>query len=163
ILITGANGYLGRWVQESLKNSNSDTIYCLTRTGSLPQDTGPFRWFSGDLLDPSSFRQVLSRCDTVVHMAALTGKGSAREHFRVTAEGTRSLIQGCQHAGVRNFLHISTISAKFASLHHYHYGQAKRHAEEIVASSGLQYTIVRPTMIFGKDAPVLQGLLRMVR
>lgn len=115
----------------------------------------------GDVLDAGSYRKALEGCETVLHMAALTGKGSAEEHFRVNAEGTRTLVEECRKAGVRNFLHVSTISAKYPNLRYYHYGQAKRKAEETVAASGLRYAIVRPTMIFAKGAPVLEGLAKM--
>jgi NADH dehydrogenase len=161
LFITGASGYLGRRVLEQLRSSNYQTIHCLSRGPAPSSGAGPAAWIEGDLLDPASYRRALAGCDTVVHLAALTGKGSAREHFRMNREATRVLVEECRQAGISNFLHVSTIAAKFSNLRYYHYGQAKKQAEEIVAASGLRYAILRPTMIFGKDAPVLEGLSKM--
>jgi len=71
------------------------------------------------------------------------------------------LIGECRRAGVRRFIYISTIAAKFRDQHRYYYAQSKCQAEELVKSSGLRYTIVRPTIVIGKGAAVLEGLSRL--
>jgi hypothetical protein len=50
---------------------------------------------------------------------------------------------------------------KFRDQARYYYAQSKQHAETLVGRSGLRWTIVRPTMIFGNHSPALQGLARM--
>jgi NADH dehydrogenase len=62
---------------------------------------------------------------------------------------------------VGKILHVSTIAVKFRDQRYYHYAQAKKEAEELVAGSGLRYVIVRPTMILGKASPVLESLTRL--
>jgi uncharacterized protein YbjT (DUF2867 family) len=62
---------------------------------------------------------------------------------------------------VKQFLYISTIAAKFDNQYRYFYAQSKRQAEEVVAASGLAYTIVRPTMVLGPGSPVYEGLSRL--
>lgn len=158
VFVTGASGYLGRWVLRALEGSNFTAIHCLSRAARPAEDGGVVRWVQGDLLEGTSYRKALAGCEAVLHLGALTGKGTAREHFRVNLEGTRTLVGECVAAGVSKFLYVSTISAKFPNLRHYHYGQAKQAAERIVRESGLAYVILRPTMIFGAGAPVLQSL-----
>jgi NADH dehydrogenase len=67
----------------------------------------------------------------------------------------------CRRAGVRRFLYISTIAAKFINQNRYYYAQSKRQAEEVVAGSGLGFTIVRPTIVLGKGSPILDSLSRL--
>ena len=62
---------------------------------------------------------------------------------------------------MKRILHVSTIAVKFPRIEHYYYAQSKLQAEVLVRGSGLEYCIVRPTMIFGKGAPVLEGLSRL--
>lgn len=147
IFITGAFGYLGRRVVECIDPRNFGGVRKLER--------------GRDLLAPATYADALAGCDTVIHLAAVTGKRKRAEYFRVNRDGTGALVEACRRAGVRNFLHVSTIAVKYPGLERYPYAQAKLEAEEIVRKSGLRYAIVRPTMIFGRGAPVLANLTKL--
>jgi NADH dehydrogenase len=159
IFLTGSSGFLGRHLLRELIEAHYDVI-CLGRT--RPPDKSPHVDFvEGDLLDFPAYRKALAGCGTVVHLAAATGKRPPAEYFRVNRDGTETLVNEARRAGVARFCHVSTIAAKFSDISHYHYAQSKLQAEAIVASSGLRWTIVRPTMIFGPGAPVLEGLKKL--
>ena len=147
VFITGAFGYLGRRVVECVDPRNFGAVRKLER--------------GRDLLEPAAYADALAGCDTVIHLAAVTGKRKRAEYFRVNRDGTRALVEASRRAGVRNFLHVSTIAVKYPGLERYPYAQAKLEAEDIVRSSGLRYAIVRPTMIFGREAPVLANLAKL--
>jgi nucleoside-diphosphate-sugar epimerase len=115
----------------------------------------------GDLTGASTYASALTGCDAVVHLAAATGKARPKTYFQVNLEGTRTLLGECKRAGVRYFLYVSTIAARFTNQHRYYYAQSKRRAEEAVAGSGIPYTIVRPTMVLGKGSPVQEGLAKL--
>jgi NADH dehydrogenase len=103
----------------------------------------------------------MAGCDTVVHLAAATGKRHPSEYLRVNRDGTEALAIAAQRAGVQQFLHVSTIAVKFCDMSRYYYAQSKQQAELVVEQSGLRWTIVRPTIILGKNAPVLESLSRI--
>ncbi len=159
LLITGAGGYLGRRLLERVDASKYRSIHCLVRRDlAVPSGITLIR---GDLLDPESYTKALDGCRTVLHMAAVTGKSTRQEYFQGNTEATRMLLEQAQRAGVANILYVSSIAAAFPDQSHYHYAQSKAAAEEIVRRSGLRFTIVRPTMIIGKGAPVLDGLAKL--
>lgn len=167
LFITGASGYVGRRLLARLKPSHFESGVALLRgrdagLSRLLERRG-FETIHGDLLDPASYRDALAGCETVVHLAARTGKARSRHHFRVNSEGTRALTETCVDVGVPRIVHVSTIAAKFANQRRYFYAQSKRQAEITVAASGLDYSILRPTMVFGPGAPVLEGLSRLAR
>jgi NADH dehydrogenase len=112
-------------------------------------------------LDGASYRKALEGCAAVIHLAAATGKTAPSEYFRINRDGTAALVAEAQRAGVRRFLFTSTIAAKFGNVSRYYYAQSKQQAEKIVAGSGLDWTTIRPTMIFGEGSPVLAGLRRL--
>lgn len=114
-----------------------------------------------DLLDPASYTDALAGASTVVHCAAATGKASPRDHFRVNVDGTRLLLEQCARHGVRRFVFVSTIAVTFPDIRQYPYALAKRDAERLVRDSGLDFTIVRPTIVAGRGAPVLAGLAKL--
>jgi len=159
LFVTGAGGYLGRRVLALADQAHDGRIVCLSRSGQPVPNAS--ETIGGDLLDGESYASALKTCETVLHLAAATGKNPPAEYFRVNREGTRILLEQCRKAGVKRILHVSTIAVKFPHIEHYYYAQSKLQAEALVRESGLEYCIVRPTMIFGKGAPVLEGLSRL--
>lgn len=109
-----------------------------------------------------AYEQKIYGADTLVHLAAITGKAPRDQYFQVNVEGTRALLEMCRRRGISKFLFVSSIAARFAD-RTYYYAQSKRQAEDIVRASGLRYTILRPTIVLGPHAPVWQGLRRLAR
>ena len=62
--------------------------------------------------------------------------------------------------GVRRFIHVSTIAVAFKNRTHYPYARSKELAEEAVRQSGMNYVIIRPTIVLGLASPVWQALVR---
>lgn len=162
LFLTGGAGYLGRRLIECLPPGYARPVFALVRNRVQMAGAGSrVRLICGDLLEPATYAGALSECDTVVHLAAATGKNRPEVYFRDNVEGTRRLLIAAKQAGIRNFLHVSTIAANFPDLSRYYYAQSKKEAERLVAASGLAYLILRPTIIIGKNAPVLQSLARL--
>jgi nucleoside-diphosphate-sugar epimerase len=161
IFLSGAGGFLGQRVLQRLAQKDGCRVVCLTR-GDLPDSVPPqIRYVQGDLLDPSGYADALSGCDTVLHLAAATGKCPPDEYMRVNRDGTGALLEQARRSGVQRFLFVSSVAAKFQDQFRYYYGQSKQQAEALVAASELRWTIVRPTMIFGRNAPVFDSLARL--
>jgi nucleoside-diphosphate-sugar epimerase len=161
IFVTGAGGFLGRRVVARLTESENRKLVCLIR--EKPADGSPsnVQFVRGDLLDPQGYADALVGCDTVVHLAAATGKCPPTEFTQVNREGTLYLVDAATRVGISRFIFVSTIAVTFRDISGYYYAQSKQQAEAVVTRSGLNWTVVRPTMILGKNAPVLQGLSKL--
>ena len=155
VFLTGATGFVGRAFLRRAAAANVDEIDCLVRDPTrLPEGPG-VRAIRGDLaLLSSSALEGLGAADVVIHLAASTGKASEAEHLRVNAEGTRRLAAACREAGAKRFIHVSTVAAAYPETRHYPYARSKQEAEAAVRASGLDFAIVRPTIIFGPGSPV---------
>jgi NADH dehydrogenase len=68
------------------------------------------------------------------------------------------LLEACERSGVGQILFVSSIAADYPDLSHYPYGQSKAAAETLVRGSHLDYTILRPTIVLGKESPVWKKL-----
>jgi nucleoside-diphosphate-sugar epimerase len=162
LFITGATGFLGRRFLEMILPEEFPEVYCLHRDGRPVTEGSPAHGKAmvvrGDLLEPDRYLPALRNADVVIHMAAVTGKASREDYYRVNVEGTRRLVDACIASGVRKFLHVSTIAVNFPDDRTYHYACSKRDAESIVAGSGLSYAIVRPTIVLGKESPIWRNL-----
>ncbi len=168
LLITGAAGFVGTQLLAHLDTSKYQTIYCLARKREdirLPDLTGPERekitTIQGDLLNSSTYESILEQVDTVIHLAAATGKVNPQDYFKVNAYATMLLLDRCKKAGVKHFLFSSSIAVAFKNKYRYFYAQSKEQAENYVKTSGLKFTILRPTMIMGKGSPVFAGLAQL--
>jgi NADH dehydrogenase len=71
------------------------------------------------------------------------------------------LLDTAREVGVRRFLFISSIAAAFRDQRRYPYAQSKRQAEQLVEGCGLDYLIVRPTILLGPAAPVIVSLSKL--
>ncbi len=163
IFLTGATGLLGSRLLSKLTSNTTQRVVCLVRSRPAERPLGNIEFIHGDLLDSGSYSAAIADCETVVHLAAATGKHSPTDYFRVNRDGTKALLKEAKRARVQQFLYVSTIAVKFSDISRYYYAQSKRQAEAIVTQSGLRWIIVRPTMILGRHAPVFEGLARLAR
>lgn len=155
VLLTGASGFVGSRLAASLGSA------CRGLVRRPPAGDVSWHVVVGDLLEPEGWTSSLAGIETVVHLAALTGKAPAREHQRVNADGTSRLIEACREQGVPRLIFVSTIAVKFPDVRRYPYAEAKKRAEGIVRRSGLDYVIVRPTIVLGAGSPILEALRRL--
>ena len=112
VLVTGASGFTGRRLCERLSREGYAVRALVRRPkGAGPLQNGRVDVVEGDLLDPASLERAVQGVELVYHMASSFRhmKASAREHFEVNARGTRLLLEAASRAGVRRFVHCSTV------------------------------------------------------
>jgi nucleoside-diphosphate-sugar epimerase len=148
IFVTGATGFTGSRLVPLLLN-NGHEVRCLYRASSdrssLPQPE--IEWAVGDLSDSESLTTAMQGTDALVNIASL-GFGHAD-----------SIITAAKNAGIKRAIFIST-TAIFTQLN----APSKKvrvAAELTIESSGLKYTILRPTMIYG--SPRDRNMWRLIR
>jgi NADH dehydrogenase len=163
LFITGANGLVGRAVLTALQGRASE-VTCLIRnqlSASLPSAPAGWSVVTGDLSDLGRNPSLLKNSSTILHLAASTGKAPARVHRSVIIDGTRAVLSAARAAGVSRIVYVSSIAAGFADRRYYPYAEAKLAAESLISASGLDWAIVRPTMVFGRGSAVQAGLERL--
>ena len=165
LFITGGSGFVGSRLLQRIDRQRYSRVVCLVRDpevfASTVKDRNGIQLVAGDINTPNGYHDMLRSCDTIVHLAAVTGKARPAVYFRVNSDGTRALVEAAKSEGVQNFLHLSTIAVKYSDQRRYFYAHSKREAEKFVANGGLAHTILRPTIVTGPGAPVLDGLARM--
>ena len=167
IFFTGGSGFIGSLLLQSLGALRYENIYCLVRSShtfsALTASHPHISFLRGTLSQVDTYASKLRECETVVHLAALTGKGTKEEFFSNNAHDTATLIDQCKKTGIKNFLYVSTIATKFRDQSYYYYAQSKLQGEAAVKASGLLYTILRPTLVVGKSNQACQALNKLVR
>lgn len=99
ILVTGANGFVGSHVVETLLHAGYN-LRCMLRPHSWPQwiETLPVDIQRADYSDPNALRKVLTGCDAVLHFGGATKAKDERAYLRANAETTRALIEAAADA-----------------------------------------------------------------
>ena len=106
ILITGASGFIGRSLAESMAARHE--VICMSRND--PRLDMP--WVRGDFSSLEDLRRLDGKAiDVVVHLAAVTGGCTERDGILVNVEGTRCLMRYLMDRGCRKFVMASSIAA----------------------------------------------------
>ena len=148
VFVTGGTGFTGSYVLRLLIK-NGYEVRCLHRPGSdrssLPQPE--IEWASGDLSDSQALSASMRGTDALVSLASL-GFGHAD-----------SIVRAAQEAGISRAVFVST-TAIFTQLNA-RSKQVRLAAESVIETSGLKFTILRPTMIYGSSRD--RNMWRLIR
>lgn len=144
IAITGGTGFVGSRLLNQVSEGRYD-VRALTRRSMKPRRN--ISWVEGALDRPDSLRELVRGADSVIHVAAVISGRTASDFDTCNVEGTRALVAAAQEAGVRRFVHVSSLAAREPEVSLY--GSSKARSEEVVRASGLDYAIVRPPAVYG--------------
>ena len=162
VLVTGATGFLGRRVVPELL-ARRHQVRCLVHSPGRERlfDHREVEIHYGSVLNPESLGPAMHGVQSVVHLVGIirTGRGSSFD--RVHRQGTAIVAEAAKEAGAREIIYVSAMGA--TSDPKYPYLHSKRQAELQVTSSGMGYTILRPSVIFGEGDEFMTALAGLVR
>lgn len=152
ILILGATGFVGgHLVRRLSRDGHSVTLATrhapgARRLGAIPRTQ--IRQF--DLYDTGRLAGELDRHDALINLVGILNESGrdGSEFRRVHVELVESAIEACHRAGVRRFVHMSALRAGDGESF---YLKTRGEAEQRVRDSRLDWTMFRPSTIFGPD------------
>lgn len=163
ILVTGATGFVGNHLVNKLV-SQHEQIRCLVRgnTSEIMKIGKEVDIFEGDLLNKDIVNRVVKGVQKVVHLAAALQAPNPEDICRINVEGTRNLVTLCVEHGVKQFIFFSTLNVTLPVKNQY--SKTKSEAEQIVQESGLDFTILRPSIIYGEgDNGTISQIIKSVK
>lgn len=150
ILITGGTGAIGNVLVPRLL-SRDFKIRLLALPGDpiaeiFSGDSVDIRY--GDISDKSTLTNICTGVSVVIHMAAIILTENDDDYDQINMGGTKNILDEACRSGVSHFIHISSASVVYTKTTPY--SISKRVCERLVRESGVNYTIVRPTLVYGK-------------
>ena len=148
IALTGATGFVG---QRVLALANAP-LRALARRSQVEQPN--VTWIPGDLADTAALTRLCEGASAVLHIAGVVSAPTRAAFDAGNVAGTAAMLAAATAAGVRRFVHVSSLAAREPQLSMY--GASKAEAERLVMASDLDWVIVRPPGVYGPaDAEML--------
>jgi nucleoside-diphosphate-sugar epimerase len=158
LAITGGTGFVGGHLLR-LGRERGLTMRALTRRPQAPLPG--VTWVEGALDDAASLAVLTAGADAVIHVAGVINATDRAGFLAGNVSGTETLLAAAANAGVRRFVHVSSLAAREPELSNY--GWSKALSERSVAAAPLDWTIVRPPAIYGPGDSEMLELFRMAR
>jgi NADH dehydrogenase len=170
ILVTGANGFVGSHLGPALVDAGHRVLALVRDDEGADEVTrrlDPARRAAveirrGDVTRPDTLPSAFDGADAVLHLVAVPRDWDGGATLRlVNTEGTRNVLRAATEAGVRRFVHLGALGV--ADDPRLHYGSSKARAMALVRDSGLDWTILKPSILYGPGDGffnILAGLVR---
>ncbi|MEK6594122.1 MAG: complex I NDUFA9 subunit family protein [Pseudomonadota bacterium] len=166
VCVIGGSGFVGRHICHQLA-----ALGCRVRVPTRDRERAKrlillptVDVIAADIHDPQDLARVVRGSEAVINLVGVLHDGRGQRSFREAhVELARKLVAACRDNGVRRLLHMSALGA--AAQAPSAYLRTKGEAETIVRGSGLDATLFRPSVIFGRDDSFLNlfaGLLRLL-
>lgn len=149
LAITGATGFIGTNLVKSLADDGRQITVLVRNNRKINLFKGlNIEIKQGDLLDKESLKSFIRGNECLIHLASVISSRNQEDYSRVNVEGMKNIVEASQALGIKKFIYISSIDAQVSpdSL----YGSTKAQAETILEKSGLNYVILRPSVIYGE-------------
>lgn len=163
VFVTGGTGFVGNHVLDELVEKGHQ-VRALVRPGSEYKLKRPDEVEStpGKVEEPADLIQGMQGCDAVIHLVgiirAFPSRGITFE--KLHTEATANVVAAAKETGLSRLLHMSALGAREDGPTPYL--TTKYAAEELVRESGLDFTIFRPSLIFGRGGDAIEMFSDMV-
>ncbi|CAN5390921.1 NAD-dependent epimerase/dehydratase family protein [soil metagenome] len=156
--LTGGTGFVGSHLID-LALAEGHQVRALARRPQ-PEREG-LTWVSGALDSAEALTELAADADAVIHVAGVVSAPDRAGFVAGNVAGTQAMVAAAQAAGVKRFVHVSSLAAREPGLSVY--GWSKAEGEAVVAASSLDWTIVRPPAIFGPRDLEIRDLFALAK
>jgi uncharacterized protein YbjT (DUF2867 family) len=158
IAITGGTGFVGGHLARRLVAEGHEVVLISRNVAAESElrGKGGVTLAASDLSSVETLVAAFAGCDAVAHCAGINREIGSQTYRRIHVEGTRNVVEAARRAGVRRIAMMSFLRARPNCGSPYH--ESKWAAEELIRSSGLDYTVVKAGMVYGRRDHMLDHL-----
>jgi NADH dehydrogenase len=164
ICVLGGSGFVGRHVCAALA-ARGFRVRVPTRSPERAKHLTTLPTVepvAADVHDTATLQELFHGCDAVINLVAVLHGGRGKESFAAAhVDLARKIVAACRAVGVRRVLHMSALNA--AADGPSGYLRSKGDAEAVMRASGLDVTIFRPSVIFGREDKFLNTFAALLK
>ncbi len=146
IIVIGATGFVGSHLVPYLA-SRGHRVRAVSRTGRRLDWPEAVSALAGDVETEAGLDDALRGADAVVHLVAIPREGQGRTFEEVNVRGVARVLEAMRAAGVRRIVHLSVLGV--TNDPRFRYLSSKWRGEQLVRQSGLEWVVLRPSLVFG--------------
>ncbi len=165
ILVTGASGYVGNNLVRRLAQADQPVRALVHNRAKAETRLADLRdrieTVSGDVTRPDTLAPALDGVTAVVHLVAVAIEQGDLTYERVNVQGTINMVDAAQAAGVRRFIYMGQNGSD--STLPYPFLASKGKAQNYVTASGLDWTVLRPSVIWGPQDEFANVQARLIK
>ncbi|GAB4555876.1 MAG: NAD(P)H-binding protein [Anaerolineae bacterium] len=165
ILVTGASGYVGnnlvrRLVQlgKPVRAMVGNVEKALKRLSDIESK---IEIVKGDVTKPETLTEWMKDVDVVIHLVAIAIEKGKNTYEKINTQGTINVVEEAKRAGIKRFINMCQNGA-YAEVKS-RFLRSKGIAQEYVAKSGLDWTAVRPSVIWGPQDEFANVQARLIK
>lgn len=161
IFLCGGTGFVGGHLLKAILERGHQVLLLVhKRSGN---SAAGVEMEEGDITIPATFTDALRGCDAAINLVGIIREFPTRgvTFQRLHVEATENLVTAAAKTGVKRFIQMSALGTRPNAVSGYH--RSKFRAEECVRGSGLDWTIFRPSMIFGPGDGFVNKLAGFIR
>ncbi|MDQ6995884.1 MAG: complex I NDUFA9 subunit family protein [Mariprofundus sp.] len=148
VCIIGGSGFVGRAiVAQAIAAGHQVTVACRHPERSRDLLVKGAELARVDVVDGHGIDAAVAGHDVVIYLVGLLFEKGRQNFAAAHVDGVARVIDACQRAGIQQYLHMSALGAGRVS--ESAYAQTKAAAEKLVSESSLNWTIFRPSIIYG--------------
>jgi len=164
IVVTGASGYLGSHIARKLAQAELKVrglVHNRPRAERERRLQGiSIEWFPADVTKPETLAPALEGASAIIHTVAIAIEKGGGNYESINYQGTVNIVEAAKLASVNRFINISQLGAD--SRLPYRFLASKGKAQEYVASSNLDWTAFRPSVIWGPEDEFANTFAKLV-
>ncbi len=161
VFVAGGTGFVGsHLIPELLRCGHSVRLLVHQRT---PQIAPGVETWTGDVENGDQLALGMAGCEAVINLIGIIREFPARgvTFERLHAHTTAHLVTAAERCGVSRYLQMSALGTRTQAVSNYH--RTKFRGEEVVRGSSLAWTILRPSLIYGRGDAFISMLAKQLR
>jgi uncharacterized protein YbjT (DUF2867 family) len=170
VFLTGATGFVGAHLLNRLLEAGHSVTALVRDANSkaaaalMHRPTSANRQLKlaqGDVVERSGVEKAARGCDVAIHLVGIIAEVGGQTFERIHVRGTENVVEAAKRVGIQRFVQMSAIGARPNGVSQYQ--TSKYRAEEAVRNSGIPFTILRPSIIFGPGDGFVNQMARVMR
>jgi uncharacterized protein YbjT (DUF2867 family) len=162
VLVTGGTGFVGtHLVNALLRRGHAVAVLGRDADSTRNRYNRPVEGIAGNVLDLASLVPAIRGRDAVVHLVGVIHEKGEQTFERMHRDAPGHVVTAMRETGVRRLVHMSAMGSSEDSPSEY--GRTKAAGEKLVKESGLDWTVFRPSIVFGPGDGFVSLLASIVR